>query len=131
MDSAGGALKPGLGAVPDVTRQKVAAEKAVLRIGVRDRRHRAARAGPWILPGLARILLRVPKHNRRSCLGISKIVVVRDGRRARDLRSRLDRRGLLGLVFAKDGIELVGHAAAAGPGAEHQREGYGLGAQPP
>src|SRR6476619_2936424 len=53
---AAGALEPAFGRPVDVARQEIAASAAVLGgIGLRERRHRTARAGLRILPMLAGI----------------------------------------------------------------------------
>src|SRR5437660_12461152 len=109
MDAAGVALQPGLGAVPYITRQKVAAQESVLRIGVRHRRHGAARAGSRILPRLACILFRAGKDDRGGRLGVREVIVIGDRSRtwaSARCRSRADRGGLLRLVFAEERIEL-------------------------
>src|ERR1700704_369029 len=72
MDAAGVALQPGLGAVADVARQEVAAEKAVLRVGFSRRRHGTARTGAGVFPGLARVLFGTGEDSRRRGPGVGE-----------------------------------------------------------
>src|SRR5256885_15638046 len=95
MDAAAIALQPGLRPVPDIAREEVAAEEAILRVGVRDWPDRAARPGRRVAPWLACVLVGTAEHRDRGSLGVGEIVVaracrLRGGRRGR----RLERRGL-------------------------------------
>src|SRR5947209_18719281 len=71
---AAGALEPAFGGAVDVARQEIAALAAVLgRVGLRDRRHRAAGARLRILPVLAGILVALAQHVGRGVAGEGKI----------------------------------------------------------
>src|SRR5258708_7673964 len=71
---AAGALEPAFGVPVDIARQEITALAAVLRgIGLRDRRHRAARPCLRILPMLAGILVALAQHVGGGVAGKSEI----------------------------------------------------------
>src|SRR5712671_6065567 len=61
-DATGFALHPGLVAVAHVARQEVPAGHAILIVGGRDRRDRAARAGARIFPWHAAVRAAAPEE---------------------------------------------------------------------
>src|SRR5262245_21929027 len=81
------ALEPAFGGAVDVAREKIAALAAVLGgIGLRDRRHRAARAGFRIFPVLAGIPVALAQDVGGGVAGEGEIGLGRRGilRRPRD-----------------------------------------------
>src|SRR5690242_10328232 len=109
-----GALEPAFGGAVDVARQEIAALAAILGgIGLRDRRHRAARAGFRILPMLAGVLVAHAQHVRGGVAGEGEIGL---GRR-RVLRRPRDRAGEVAVVGL--GVSIgVGARQAATAGAD-------------
>src|ERR1044072_1542256 len=129
VDPAGVALQPGFRSVADVAREEVAAGEPVLRVGVRDRRDRAARAGAGILPRLACVFLGAREHERGGRPGGGKGMLTR-GRRSGG-GGGAARRVLLLLVLEEKKVVLGELAAAAGRGPEPKGGREGRGAHPP
>src|SRR6516225_1634965 len=109
---AAGALEPALGRAVDVARQEIPAFAAVLGgIGLRDRGHRAARAGLRVFPVLAGILVAPAQNVRGRVAGESEIAVRRrlifPGERAGDVAAvQLGERPL-----GKDAAVIAGETA--------------------
>src|SRR5580704_14199406 len=132
MHAAGLALQPGFAAGANIAREKIAADKPVLVVGCRNRRHRPARSRLRVLPRHARVLA-TPAED----LGCGR---ARDGevRVVQTAPTRLRRRyrprhfaWVLVLVFPEQRPELIREAApAAGPG-KHQRGQTGSAAPGP
>ena len=89
--AAGLALQPGLRPVADVARQEVAAGGAVLAVGVRQRRDRAARAGRGIFPRHAGVPPALAERLAHRRAGGGQVALLRQRRRRRLLAARVGR----------------------------------------
>src|SRR6266700_1949127 len=106
---AAGALSTAFGVPVDVARQEIAALAAVLgRVGLRDRRHRAAGPGLRILPVLARILVALAQDVGGGVAGEGEIGLGRCGL----LRRTCDRTGQVVVVGLGVGAGVVAGKAA-------------------
>src|SRR6478735_3239819 len=104
-----GALEPAFGIAVDIAREEIAALAAILGgIGLRDRRHRAARPGLRVLPVLAGILVTFAQHVGGGVAGKGEIGL---GRRCR-LRGPCDRPGEVAVLGLGKGVAVIAREAA-------------------
>src|SRR3954454_18182846 len=104
-----GALEPAFGTAIDIAGEEIAALAAILGgIGLRDRRHRAARPGLRVLPVLAGILVALAQHVGGRVAGKGEIGL---GRRCRHPRP-CDRPGEVAVLGLGEGVALVAREAA-------------------
>src|SRR5262245_19749759 len=109
---AAGALQPALGPPVNVACQEIPAGPAVLGgVSLRQRRHRAARSGLGIFPGLAGILVALGQHVGGSVAGKGKVGI---GWRRRLYLGRAKRTRQV-LVVQPSETVAARQGAAAGP----------------
>ena len=107
-------MEPRLTAIPEIAREKVAADAAVLGVGRSERRDGAACAGPWILPWHADVLAAFAQNlagYRTRDREVSFRRRFRDGFRGGEVQGAAMLRGRF-VCFGKQIVQLIGEAAA-------------------